>query len=217
MKDLFVTGLVCLLFGFTVGDKYREITDEYIDSQNQVETSNLRPVPAHNTKWVVPPVVPITEKEVPIADMHLTVFVGEDTRYAVWFDSNPELIKLKEKSNFNVISIYDHRFPRYKIDTVPAVLLQNRSGRVIYWAAGTKLPNSPKALHTAMQKQIALCPWLTPEPEPKPEPKPEPTPVVKPADVVIEEPQPDLPNPILLAVLALAGGGLGYYTGKDEA
>lgn len=227
MKDLVITGLVCLLLGFTVGDKHREFEDRYIDSQNQTirsiveppeaPTPNSRPAPEHNIKWTVVP-IPEADQEVPIANMHLTVFIGKDKRYVTWFDEHSGLARLKEMSNFNVISIYDHRFPRYKIKTVPAVLLQNKNGRVIYSAAGMDLPIDSSTLYGHMQKQIALCPWFKPKPKPQPDRgKPVKPIVVPPPDIVIDPPQRESLNPILFAVLALAGSGFGYYNGKDEA
>jgi hypothetical protein len=183
MKDMLVAGVLCLLIGFTIGEKYNEIVTLVLCD------CEVAPLPV---RMPMPPFVPPSDLEnqpeeqeaeappeqaVPVADMHLTLFLKKGSRFSAqydqyirWFDTHAGLSQLKAASNFNVMYTNDPRFARYDIEVIPAILLQSADGRVVYEASGHDFPNQADRLHEALAGGITACPWCRPRPQPTPAP-----------------------------------------------
>ncbi|HQU45889.1 MAG TPA: hypothetical protein PK867_23945 [Pirellulales bacterium] len=96
-----------------------------------------------------------------------------------WFESDPQLQRLKKQTHFNHYTPASSIYSRYANLTgggLPVVVLQDALGNVVYKASGEQLPPAPWPLVRGMIDCIrAHCPHC-PRPKPKPTPKPEPEP-----------------------------------------
>jgi hypothetical protein len=119
---------------------------------------------------------------------YTTVLTGEklsagDQQLLAWFDREPELVRLKQQTHFN------HYTPRSAVyknvaraasNGLPAVVLQDSTGAVVYKASGDNVPKQPWPLIRGIIDCIrAHCPHC---PRPKPKPTPEPAPLEPPND-----------------------------------
>ncbi|HUY88906.1 MAG TPA: hypothetical protein VMV10_09245 [Pirellulales bacterium] len=170
------------------------------------------------------------------AAWHTSVFTheaptAEEQRMLGWFASDPQLARLKQQTHFHHYtpqsSVYS-RFENVTAAGLPAIVLQDASGQVIYKASGAATPNAPWPLVKGVIECIrAHCPHC-PRPKPQPSPPPEPAPDVTPGPPVLI---PDVvgPNqntppdgrddtvPVTIAVFLLAlGAGFMAAARRDD-
>jgi hypothetical protein len=153
---------------------------------------------------------------------HTSVFTAErpslhERRILGWFDSEPQLRRLKEQTHFHHYTPASAVFSRYANLTaggLPVVALQDASGNVVYKASGEQVPATSSALVRGVIDCVrAHCPHC-PRPKPKPEPDPDDVPDSKPVIPDIVGPNDDTPVgrddtlavTAAVFVLSLAGG-----------
>ena len=94
-----------------------------------------------------------------------------------WFESDPQLARLKSQTHFNHYTPASSIYSRYANLTgggLPVVVLQDPSGTVVFKASGDAVPPAPWPLVRGIIDCIrAHCPHC---PRPKPKPTPEPAP-----------------------------------------
>lgn len=134
-------------------------------------------------------------------------------RIRLWFDSHPELARLKYETKFNIYEEGTEVFQKHyegKV-TVPSILIQRPDGSIIFAATANNLPVSPEELISKINKKIQPTAGKCNDPNcPKCYPKPEPEPILKP----IPKPKTDYTK-YIIAVLVGAGAGLLKPEGKD--
>ena len=123
---------------------------------------------------------------------HPTVFTGEqptpqELRLLAWFDSDPQLNKLKRQTHFHYYTPRSSVYPRYGNLTaggLPAVVLQDETGNVVYKASGSNVPTAEWPLVKGVIECIrAHCPHC-PRPKPAPTPPPAPSPDIGPPQII---------------------------------
>jgi hypothetical protein len=160
---------------------------------------------------------------------HTTVVTNEaltphERQVLAWFDREPQLVRLKQQTHFHHYTpksaVYKNVEPAIA-NGLPAVVVQDASGVIVYKVSGDNVPNAPWPLVRGIIDCIrAHCPHC-PRPKPKPTPEPQPTPVEPPTDKPVI---PDVVGPndntpadgrddtlfvtVLVGALALAGGFL---------
>ncbi|HEV3340370.1 MAG TPA: hypothetical protein VG125_08430 [Pirellulales bacterium] len=102
-----------------------------------------------------------------------------------WFDREPELIRLKQQTHFHRYTpqsaVYKNVQPAVS-NGLPAVIVQDGTGAVVYKVSGDNVPSTSWPLVRGIIDCIrAHCPHC-PKPKPKPTPAPEPAPVEPPSD-----------------------------------
>jgi len=122
------------------------------------------------------------------AAWHTSVFTHDppaanEQRMLAWFASDPQLAKLKQQTHFHHYtprsSVYT-RFANVTAAGLPAIVLQDAAGRVVYKASGGSAPSAPWPLVKGIIECVrAHCPHC-PRPKPQPAPDPEPTPDLTP-------------------------------------
>lgn len=168
---------------------------------------------------------------------HTSVFTHDpptaaEQRLLGFFASDPQLAKLKQQTHFHHYtpqsSVYS-RFTNLTSAGLPAIVLQDASGQVVYKSSGPATPNAPWPLVKGVIECIrAHCPHCPrPKPQPAP-PEPEPAPDVTPGppnlipDVV--GPNQNTPSdarddtvPVTIAVFLLAlGAGFVAAARRDD-
>lgn len=121
---------------------------------------------------------------------HTTVVTGEkptprERQVLAWFDREPELVRLKQQTHFHHYTpksaVYKNVEPAVS-NGLPAVIVQDAGGTVVYKVSGDNVPPAPWPLVRGIIDCIrAHCPHC-PRPKPKPTPAPEPEPDEPPAD-----------------------------------
>ncbi len=116
------------------------------------------------------------------AGWHTTVFTSNaptplEQRIIGWFGSDPQLNKLATQTHFHHYTPQSSVYGRYQNLTasgLPAVVLQDETGQVIYKVSGANVPQAEWPLVKGIIESIrAHCPHC---PRPKPAPTPVPTP-----------------------------------------
>jgi len=108
-----------------------------------------------------------------------------------WFDREPELIRLKQQTHFHHYTpksaVYKNVEPAIA-NGLPAVIVQDGTGAVVYKVSGDNVPNASWPLVRGIIDCIrAHCPHC-PRPKPKPTPAPpdeKPAPVEPPSDKLV--------------------------------
>lgn len=155
------------------------------------------------------------------ANWYVTVFTAspatqQDQQLVAWFDSDPQLKRIKGSTHFAVCdptkAVYS-RYANVASGGASAVLVQDPKGAVVYKASGAGIPNAPWPLLKGIKECIlAHCPHLRPCPCPKP-----PAPVPQPSPLPAPSPIPDIGPPdagpvidgkdeTLVMLLLFAGG-----------
>ncbi|HEV7223591.1 MAG TPA: hypothetical protein VGN42_12870 [Pirellulales bacterium] len=120
------------------------------------------------------------------AAWHTSVFTHDppapdEQRMLAWFASDPQLLRLKQQTHFHHYtprsSVYA-RFANVTAAGLPAIVLQDATGQVVYKASGDNAPSAPWPLVKGIIECVrAHCPHCPrPKPQPAPEPTPDPTP-----------------------------------------
>lgn len=113
---------------------------------------------------------------------HTSVFTHQrptrqETRILDWFETDPQLQRLKQQTHFHHLTPASSIYPRFESLTaggLPVVVLQDAAGAVVYKASGERVPTTPWPLVRGIIDCVrAHCPHC-PRPKPKPEPQPEP-------------------------------------------
>jgi hypothetical protein len=123
---------------------------------------------------------------------HTTVVTHEQPRpqerqLLAWFDREPELIRLKRQTHFHHYTpksaVYKNVEPAVS-NGLPAVIVQDGAGAVVYKVSGDNVPSTSWPLVRGIIDCIrAHCPHCPkPKPKPTPEPAPQPVPVEPPSD-----------------------------------
>ena len=161
---------------------------------------------------------------------------ANDARYDEilgWFDSNPNLAKLKDQVHFCPVAsdtaIYKERYSA-NVKGLPTVRMQKSDGTVVYEAAGKNLPMTAAGLNGALAGAVSdsqglrpILPWRRdtdnrlndlerPKPQPQPQPDPEPQPIDDGGTPTVE-PDAALPDWLLAPICGagfVVGLGLGY-------
>jgi hypothetical protein len=119
---------------------------------------------------------------------HTSVFTHDpptshEQRMLAWFASDPQLSRLKQQTHFHHYTPRSSVYPRFENVTaggLPAIVLQDSGGQVIYKAGGANAPSAPWPLVKGIIECVrAHCPHC-PRPKPQPAPDPEPTPDLTP-------------------------------------
>lgn len=161
---------------------------------------------------------------------YLTLFYRDrqrdpaSVRLAEMFNQTPRLTRLIQQTHFNKYQpghpLYDHRY-RLLIggaggEHLPAVILQQSDGRVVYKASAGSIPTDGELLADDLAAAIAAIADCGPRPRPAPGPSPQPSPATParipdllPRDRVATRDE-GLPTWLLLLVPVLSGG-LGAY------
>lgn len=152
---------------------------------------------------------------------HTTVFTNaqpsaRDRQVIGWFASDSSLSRLKQQTHWHTYANGSPLSARYKSLTaggLPAVVVQDDKGAVVYKASGANLAAEPWPLVKGIRDCIrAHCPHLRPCPQPEPEPEPSPEPDLGPKPVIPDVVGPDQTTPLdakddtmLVVVLAFVG------------
>src|SRR5487761_96108 len=122
-----------------------------------------------------------------------------EKRLVGWFESEPQLRRLKEQTHFHHYTPASAVFSRYANLTaggLPVVVLQDASGNVVFKASGDHVPPAPWPLVRGVIDCVrAHCPHC-PRPKPKPEPRPEPDDVPDEKPVIPDIVGPDENTPV---------------------
>lgn len=108
--------------------------------------------------------------------------VPAERQLVAWFESDPRLASLMAQTHSKHYTRADKLYSRYQRaigDTLPAILIQNAQGKVLYKASGPNIPSGPSQL----ADQITQC---------FPRPKPDDTPVPTPTPPLTLPPVPDV-------------------------
>ncbi len=135
------------------------------------------------------------------AGWHTTVFTGDamtphEQRIVSWFSSDPQLNKLARQTHFHHYTPKSSVYERYQNVTaggLPAIVLQDETGKVIYKVSGASVPQTEWPLVKGIIESIrAHCPHC-----PRPKPTPTPTPAPPTPDVIPGPPHivPDVVGP----------------------
>lgn len=121
---------------------------------------------------------------------HTTVFTTDgyasnptEQRLLSWFQTDEQLRKLKAQTHFHHYtpssSVYE-RYGNLTANGLPAIVLQDETGKVVYKASGVGTPNAPwplvKGIVECIRAHCPHCPRPKPTPTPAPSPTPAPTP-----------------------------------------
>lgn len=95
-----------------------------------------------------------------------------ERRVVDWFARDPDLSRLKAQTHFHhytpANSLYD-RYTGLTATGIPAVVVQDAAGQVVFKASGSNLPEEPGRLVRAIRDAVrARCPELGPCPKPTP-------------------------------------------------
>lgn len=157
----------------------------------------------------------------------------KDARYREvlgWFESNANLKHLKDQVHFCPVgsgtAIYKERYAP-NIQGLPTVRVQDHEGVVIYEAAGSAIPMTPDALHTAIANDAQMAqgcrpilPWRRemekrcpgpgpcPNPNPSPDPDPQPIPPAPPGPPDIVKPAQSILPPWWAMLMAMLAGAI---------
>lgn len=137
------------------------------------------------------------------AGWHTTVFTSDDMtpherRIIGWFSSDPQLKRLAAQTHFHHYTPKSSVYARYQNVTasgLPAIMLQDETGKVIYKTSGANVPQAEWPLVKGIIESIrAHCPHC---PRPKPSPAPAPAPAPPMPDVAPGPPHivPDVVGP----------------------
>ncbi|MHB1033261.1 MAG: hypothetical protein ACYC35_05060 [Pirellulales bacterium] len=189
---------------------------------------------------VAAPETPVAEQVIELPEdgeaYHTSIFTHADwqarpdeRRLVAWFAGNARLASFKAQTHAHHVTPDDPIFPRFRdtIAELPAVVVQQASGRVLYKTSGPRIPESAERLANdialVFPNRPVLLPWNRPRPCPGPncpQPKPEPQPAPPDVDVNVA-PIPDVapaePNPNGALSLALAGGAAALAGGVAYA
>ena len=167
---------LCLLFAMTLPAMSSDIPYNGVQA-----TERVLKLPEDGSKWYIS-------------------IVGEkgNARYAEvlsWFENVPKLKKLQDQVQFAAIDtdsdIYTERY-RPNVAGLPTVRVQDANGKVVYEAAGNKLPASGESLYNAIARAASgseeWLPWRRNNKKPEPKPEPAPSPDTVPVPVPDESP-----------------------------
>lgn len=123
-----------------------------------------------------------------------------------WFETEPELISLKNESKFNVYTegtqIFNDLYEG-KV-TVPSILIQKANGKVLFAATGNNIPETSEELISKIRKKLPTTGCDDPN-CPKCKPKKKSKPIVRP----FPQPDPIVPKSNMSYLLALLAGASG--------
>jgi hypothetical protein len=127
---------------------------------------------------------------------HTTVFTSEqptppEQRLLAWFDSDPQLNRLKRQTHFHHYtpksSVYE-RYGNLTAGGLPAVVLQDQTGKVVYKVSGANVPSAEwplvKGVIECIRAHCPHCPRPNPTPAPAPTPSPSPVPDIGPPHII---------------------------------
>lgn len=122
-----------------------------------------------------------------------------ERRVVDWFARDRELSRLKAQTHFHHYTPANSLYGRYAGLTatgLPAVVLQDAAGQVVFKASGPNLPEESGRLVRAIRDSVRVnCPRLRPCPKPSPPPPVDPELEPKPAVPDIGGPEPGSPSP----------------------
>jgi hypothetical protein len=149
----------------------------------------------------------------------------DESRIVGWWAVHPYLRSVAGQTTYDVYQKTSPKYQRYfaraiRDEDLPAVLIQDGSGKVHWQANRDTMPASAEEMAQSVGKlfearPVYLLPWRRPKPAPQPCPQPNPQPAPNPApqDVPIFEPVPavepeppaDAPMHVLVILLVLGG------------
>jgi hypothetical protein len=135
-------------------------------------------------------------------------------RLAAMLASTPRLQSLIAQTRFNrwseTDSLYVYRYKSKIGGEVPALFIQDHTGKVVYKVSGANLPNDGDTLADEIATAIEQC---RPRPKPSPDVRPDEQPVATIPDIRPTETPEEGGSwqKLMVAVAGLAGAGFGVY------
>lgn len=145
----------------------------------------------------------------------------DESRIVGWWAVHPYLRSVAGQTTYDVYQKSSAKYQRYfaraiRDEDLPAVLIQDGSGKVHWQANRASMPASAEDMAQSVGKlfkarPVYVLPWRRPKPCPQPSPQPEPNPepqdvpIFEPIAAVEPEPPADAPMHVLVILLVLGG------------